>query len=71
MVRRDILALKRDRLFWVDQNYIRDETLRAANARLVSAHNQIPLVQAWGGGEIASADGLRFVVPVRTAHAGL
>jgi TnpA family transposase len=32
--------------------------------------NNIPLVQAWGGGEVASADGLRFVVPVRTLHAG-
>jgi TnpA family transposase len=28
------------------------------------------LVHAWGGGEVASADGLRFVVPVRTIHAG-
>ena len=26
--------------------------------------------RAWGGGEVASADGLRFVVPVRTVHAG-
>ncbi|WP_346434319.1 Tn3 family transposase [Candidatus Protofrankia californiensis] len=25
---------------------------------------------AWGGGELASADGLRFVVPVRTINAG-
>src|SRR3546814_12102139 len=25
---------------------------------------------AWGGGEVASADGLRFTVPVRTIHAG-
>jgi len=28
------------------------------------------LLQAWGGGEVASADGLRFVVPVRTLNAG-
>ncbi len=69
LVRQDVLALKRDRLSWVDQNYIRDETLRAANVLLVSAHNQIPLVQAWGGGEVASADGMRFVVPVHTVHA--
>jgi len=27
-------------------------------------------MHAWGGGEVASADGLRFVVPVRTIHAG-
>ena len=32
---------------------------------------QIPLARAWGGGEVASADGLRFVVPVRTLNAGL
>ena len=37
---------------------------------MVSSQNRIPLVDAWGGGEVASADGLRFVVPVRTLHAG-
>ncbi|MET4107625.1 TnpA family transposase [Hymenobacter sp. UYP22] len=26
--------------------------------------------QVWGGGEVAAADGLRFVVPGRTVHAG-
>jgi TnpA family transposase len=44
--------------------------LIAANANLVSAQNQIPLAHAWGGGEVASADGMRFVVPIRTVHAG-
>jgi TnpA family transposase len=44
--------------------------LIAANANLVSAQNQIPLAHAWGGGEVASADGIRFVVPIRTVHAG-
>ena len=63
-------ALRRDRLAWVDQNYLRDDTLIAANATLVAAQNRIALAQAWGGGEVASADGLRFVVPVRTVHAG-
>ena len=41
----------------------------AVNAILVSAQNQIPLAKKWGGGDIASADGMRFVVPVRTVHA--
>lgn len=68
-VREDIPALKRDRLVWVDQNYIRNETIMAVNAILVSAQNQIPLAKKWGGGDIASADGMRFVVPVRTVHA--
>jgi TnpA family transposase len=40
------------------------------NANLVSAQNQISLAHAWGGGEVASADGIRFVVPIRTVHAG-
>ena len=55
---------------WVNQNFIRNETLTEANACLVAAQNSIPLVHRWGGGEVASADGLRFLVPVRTIHAG-
>jgi TnpA family transposase len=66
----DVPALRRSRLSWVKHNYVRAETLTAANARLVAAQNGITLAQAWGGGEVASADGLRFVVPVRTMHAG-
>ena len=62
-------ALRRDRLAWVKQHYVRDETLTAANARLVSAQNRIALAHQWGGGEVASADGMRFVVPIRTVHA--
>lgn len=49
---------------------MRVETLTAANACLVDGQAQLPLAQAWGGGEVASADGMRFVVPVRTIHAG-
>jgi TnpA family transposase len=70
LVHNDLPALRRDRLSWVNQNYIREETLLAANAKLVSAQNQIALARAWGGGEVASADGIRFVVPVATVHAG-
>ncbi len=70
MVRGDVAALRRSRLSWVKQNFIRAETLTAANAALVAAQNAIPLAHGWGGGEVASADGLRFVVPVRTIHSG-
>jgi Tn3 transposase DDE domain len=66
----DVPALRRSRLGWVRQNYLRAETLTQANARLVAAQNSIDLVRRWGGGDVASADGLRFVVPVRTIHAG-
>jgi TnpA family transposase len=70
LIRRDNPALRRSRLSWVRQNYIRAETLTRSNATLVAAQNRIPLARAWGGGDVASADGLRFVVPVRTIHSG-
>ncbi|WP_047866607.1 Tn3 family transposase [Rubrobacter aplysinae] len=64
------IALTRGRLSWIKQNYLRNETLARANARLVDAQKKIPLVSAWGAGEVASVDGLRFVVPIRTVNAG-
>jgi TnpA family transposase len=65
-----IPALTRDRLSHVDQNYVRPETIRPANHRLIKAQDRIPLVVQLGGGLVASADGLRFVVPVATLNAG-
>ena len=70
LIRLDTPAFRRSRLSWVWQNYIRAETLTRSNAALVAAQNRIPLAHAWGGGDVASADGLRFVVPVRTIHSG-
>lgn len=70
LVQSDVPALTRGRLTWVQQNYFRAETLTRANATLVDAQVGIPLVEAWGGGDVASADGLRFVTPVRTLNAG-
>ena len=70
VVRSDIAALTRGRLHWVQQNSIRADTLSQANAKLVDTQSTLPLAQAWGGGEVASADGLRFVVPIRTLNAG-
>lgn len=62
--------LSRDRLSWVQQNYFRAETLTQANASLVDYQSKIPLAKIWGGGKVASADGLRFVTPLRTINAG-
>lgn len=58
-------ALREARLRYV---YLRPETLAAANARIVDVHAKLPLAERWGG-EVASIDGLRFVVPRRTIHA--
>jgi hypothetical protein len=55
LARSDIPALRRDCLSWIGQNYVRDETIAAANARLVSEQSGTELVQRWGGGDVASA----------------
>lgn len=52
------------------QNYLRAETLVSANARLVDFQSTLELAGHWGGGEVASADGMRFVTPVKTLNAG-
>jgi TnpA family transposase len=70
VARRDDPALTPARLEWVVANFVRPETLVAANNRLIAYHQTIDLTRRWGSGEIASADGLRFVVPVRSVHAG-
>ena len=62
-------ALTRGRLSHVDQNYVRADTHAAPNARLVEAQASIPVAGLWGGGLVASADGLRFTVPVQTINA--
>jgi TnpA family transposase len=62
-------ALREARLRYVAQRYLRPETLAAANARIVDFHAKLGLAERWGGGEVASIDGLRFVVPRRTIHA--
>jgi TnpA family transposase len=61
--------LTRERLNWVAHNYLRSATHAGANTRLVDHHTPLPLAQAWGGGEMASADEMRFVIPVSTIHA--
>ena len=50
-----IPALTRERLSWVQQNYIRAETIMRSNTRLVDAQSKNGLAQRWGGGEVASA----------------
>lgn len=45
------------------------DTIAAANAKLIEAQSQITLAQSWGGGLLASVDGMRFVVPARTINA--
>lgn len=62
-------ALTLGRLQQVDHAYLRAETLRAGNAHLIEAQPHIPITASWGGGLVASADGMRFVVPSQNLHA--
>ena len=69
IAKKGVPALERSRLSHVFQNYVRPETLAAANAPLVARQAGLPLAQAWGGGLVAAVDGMRFVVPVPAAFA--
>ena len=68
--RQDVPALRRERLAWVSQNFIRPDTIAAASAHIVAAHATLPLVKLWGAGDVASADGMRFTAPASAIHAG-
>jgi TnpA family transposase len=70
VIRQDIPALTRDRLSWVRHHFLRAETITRANACLVQAQSASPLAQIWGGGYVASVDGIRFVVPIRSVNTG-
>lgn len=62
-------ALRLERLEWVRAHYLVGEAILAANARLVDAQSALPVAGIWGDGQVASADGVRFVVPVQGPHA--
>jgi TnpA family transposase len=70
LIRTDQPALNRARLSWVSQNFIRPETIASGNARIVASQNALPIAHIWGSGEVASADGIRFVAPSSAIHAG-
>lgn len=55
----------------VPQNYFRIETLTHANASLVEYNSKLKLAQMWGGGEVASADGLRFITLTKNINSRL
>jgi len=50
VIREDHPALTRDRLQWVQQNYLRSENIIRSNAILVNNQNKHPLAKMWGDG---------------------
>lgn len=65
----DITGISYRKLAWCTTWYIRDETLKAANTRVVNYQHQLPLSQRWGGGTLSSSDGQRLPVSVKTRTA--
>ncbi|MCZ6489269.1 MAG: Tn3 family transposase, partial [Acidobacteria bacterium] len=49
-----------DMLQHVTRWFLREETLKAANAALVNFHHQLPISRVWGPGLASSSDGQRF-----------
>ena len=49
-----------ERLAWVADWYIRDETYSKAMAEVVNFHTQVPFTEYWGDGTTSSSDGQRF-----------
>lgn len=58
-------------LWWTSSNYLRDDTLKAANTLLVNEHHRQWLTAYWGDGTFSSSDGQRFAVrgKIRNARA--
>lgn len=57
------------RLAWATNWYLREETLKSANAAIVDFHHGLPLSRRWGGGTLSSSDGQRFPVDVKAKNA--
>lgn len=68
VVKENASALTRNRLSWVQQNYMHAEGLVTGNAILVDYQTTLPLAKKVGGGDVASADGLRFVSAIKTVN---
>ncbi|MCP3990373.1 MAG: Tn3 family transposase, partial [Actinomycetia bacterium] len=65
----ELSGISADTLTWTTRWYLREDTLRAANAAIVNTHHQHPLAQAWGGGTLSSSDGLRLPIRSRSLTA--
>jgi hypothetical protein len=61
-------ALTRSRLTAAEWGYWHLPGMSAASGLLVARQGDIDLASDWGGGHVASADGMRFNVPLRSIH---
>jgi TnpA family transposase len=59
-----------DQLTWTQSAYIREETYRAALAKIINAHHALPITGVWGQGTTSSSDGQFFRSGKRGAGSG-
>jgi TnpA family transposase len=67
---RSIEGMTRWKIETAAEQYLRQETIQAATARLVDFQRSIPISQAWGDGRTGSADGRRSKVLGESLYAG-
>ena len=67
---RSIEGMSRSKIETAGKQYIREETLQEAIARLVEHQKTIPITAAWGEGKTSSSDGQRFRVRGESLFAG-
>ncbi len=53
-------GLSFERLAWVSDWHIRDETYQRALAEVINAHHRLPFSALWGDGTTSSSDGQRY-----------
>ena len=53
-------GVTRDQLVWTADAFIRDDTYKAALARIIDAHHALPISAVWGDGTTSSSDGQFF-----------
>jgi TnpA family transposase len=63
-------GVTRDQLVWTADAYLREETYKAALARIIDAHHALPISAVWGDGTTSSSDGQFFRSGKRGAAAG-
>ena len=63
-------GVTRDQLVWTADAYIREDTYKAALARIIDAHHTLPISAVWGDGTTSSSDGQFFRSGKRGAAAG-
>jgi TnpA family transposase len=60
-----------ERLAWVSDWYIRDETYSKAMAEIVNFHTKVPFAAYWGDGTTSSSDGQRFKAACHVPSTGI